>query len=106
MRPGVADRRATARAHGVAVAETLRRRARTVVGKTTATFTAAPTTDSPRVVLERDIGAFAWQLLAVAQTATAGAILYFDGAEWVALEAGEDGQVLTMASGAPKWLSP
>lgn len=57
MRPGVESRRATTLARAAAAADALRRRARTVVGNTSATFTSTPTIDAPRVVLERDIGA-------------------------------------------------
>jgi hypothetical protein len=103
MSPGVVTRRAATRACGIAVAETLRRRARTVVGKTAATFTSTPTTDSPRIVLERDISASAWQLLSIAGTASVGEMMYFDGSDWVVLPAAGEGEVLTMVSGIPRW---
>lgn len=35
-----------------------------------------------------------------------GDLAYFDGTDWVRLAAGTEGQVLTMASGAPSWATP
>lgn len=36
----------------------------------------------------------------------AGDILYCNGTNWVRLEKGTDGQVLTLASGVPSWATP
>ena len=34
---------------------------------------------------------------------TSGDIAYYDGSDWVALNKGSDGEVLTLASGLPAW---
>lgn len=54
MRPAVAAQRIAATARATAVAETLRRRARTVVGDAAATSTAASTTTTEKHVLQKD----------------------------------------------------
>lgn len=105
MRPAIAARSIAATARATAVAETLRRRLRTVVGKTSATSVASTTTDAPRVVLERDISPVAWQFLQMLSTAAAGDMAYFDGSEWmlIAAASGADGDALKLSSGEPKW---
>jgi len=37
---------------------------------------------------------------------TLGDLLYHDGADWVSLPAGSDGDVLKMVSGVPAWVTP
>lgn len=106
MRAAIEARRIAGQRSAYALQEPLRRRLRTVVGKTAATFTAAPTTETQRVVLERDISAIAWQLLAIASTASAGDLLMFNGSEWVILAPGAEGTILKIDGGVPTWLAP
>lgn len=37
---------------------------------------------------------------------TQGDVLYFDGADWVALPVGDDGKVLTVNGAIPEWIAP
>lgn len=36
----------------------------------------------------------------------AGSLAYYDGAAWVAIAPGDEGDVLTIISGVPTWVTP
>lgn len=44
--------------------------------------------------------------VAMPDGSTAGDMLVWDGAAWVALPVGTEGQVLTISSGVPAWVTP